>query len=288
MLIHLSATRMNPLNVVFWNAVCANCIFVVAVCIERPRTTGSIKEILILISSGFFGGCGSITFSIAVMITREPGDAVALYFTLPISVIILEVFFHQGKVKMAYVIFAFLSFAGVIFVVKPSFLFHNRTNDNATNTLGAVLSLSSSFLMVAQFIAVSKLKIFATNFSLVVFLTNSFVLSISFMLCVYLRVFKVPDSVEKVMFILFTGCLYVSLYSLVYLAVTNERPVVVSVIMTSEVAFTFIAQSVALSLTTTWNSVVGGILISLSCLGVSLAKQADEENPENEDLLQEN
>ncbi|KAJ8043600.1 hypothetical protein HOLleu_10773 [Holothuria leucospilota] len=286
-LLHIAATRMNPLDVVLWNAVCVNCICVVAVCIKKPKTTGNMKEILLLTLSGFFGGCSTVSFATAVMVTTEPGDVVSLYFTLPISVIILGFFFDEARLKIVYVIFAFLSLAGVVFVVKPNFLFHSGTDGNAISTLGVILSLCSSFLMAAHFITVRRLKIFATDFTLVVFLTNTFVLLISVMLCVYFRVFKFPDSVGKVLLILSMGSLYGSVYALMYLALTNEEPVVVSVIMTSEVALTYIGQYGMLNLTVTWCSVVGGILITLSCLGVAVTKQ-NEEDPENKDLLQEN
>lgn len=89
---------------------------------------------------------------------------------------------------------------------------------------------------------------------------------------------------EKVIFILYTGILYASTYSLIFLAVANERPVVVSVIMALEVVFTIIVQYIMLNLPVTWYSVLGGILITLSCLGIALTKQDD---PEDNDLFLE-
>lgn len=244
---------------------------------NRVQFKMELTEAPLILLCGLFGATGTLTFSTSVIISTQPGDAVALYFTFPASVAILNTVLQQRLSQFCTFVFICIShLAGVVYVSQPSFIFDRQNEaflDNSNvGRCGIILVLSSSLTIGLQFTLQNYKCIHQTTHHLLRHYSFGFMLILSTLLCLYIDTISLylPASFLLYFPSILTGILYFLCYWFTRLAVFSKSPVIVSTTMTLEVATTYFVQ--LLFLIFHLKVTVGGALITVSCVRVALWK----------------
>ncbi|KAJ8034976.1 Solute carrier family 35 member G1 [Holothuria leucospilota] len=288
-LIYYVGQRHHPVNILLMNfSVCL--IFNIGILMAvRPKIPRTFQEILLLTLSGFLSGSGSVVLMTSIIIT-EPGNAVSLYFTLPLFVIVLSAIIHKAKPNIWTLAVAMISVVGVIFIAKPSFLFSQPSLDKTMSNLGVLLALVAAFCHGLHVLIVQSLQERNTHNFYIVLSSSAQGLVESLLLCIYFDRVSFKCSSEIALKVVLSGVFQFGGFSLLAFAIKIERPVIVTIVMTTEVVFTFLAQYVYLDLPISWQSIVGGILIGTSCIAIKLIENCQERSQSDESaepLMQE-
>ncbi|KAJ8035496.1 hypothetical protein HOLleu_22745 [Holothuria leucospilota] len=251
----------------------------VCVLMTRPVTPNGTQYGIFIVVCGILTGCGSVSFVQGVILSNQ-ADAVSLYFSLPIIVIILEAFIKCKRVKILHLSFTTCSFVGVAVVSQP---FTTLKEQSYLNILGMILGLAAGIFHACGFMIVQKLKEVTVHPLILCLATSSTMFAVSLSLGTFLQRLAIPRSFDEILILSAVGFLHFTANAFAFLAVGIERPYVVSVIMTFEVIFTFIAQWIFLNVTPSWYSATGGFLISAVCIGVALSKDEETSSDDREE-----
>ena len=105
---------------------------------------------LSVIGRGIFGGAGGVCYTISISMLSV-GDAISLYSTFPVYTAFIAYFVLNEKLNWKHFVALILCMIGAIFITKPSYIFHNKhNNDIHTSTkeelIGGLIALLGAFL----------------------------------------------------------------------------------------------------------------------------------------------
>lgn len=277
-LYHITGKSNPPLKVTLWSGMFIMISSIVVLAVIRPSITTTVKDIPFIILVGFFGSSGTILEVIAIII-GYPGDAIALYFTLPVVLVIFEAFINRKIPRCAPFCFAVLTVVGEAFVAKPQFLFP-QSDSTSMNGTAVSFALVGAILFGVFFLGVGKLQNLNTHPLLIVAFYSGLLVVLSSILCLYFDTLTLPNqSLTTILFIL-TGMNSFLAYWLISLALKIEKPSYVSVFLTSEVALTYFLQYAVLKVPLSWLSLAGGVIITAGCVGIALTKDTQDDSDE--------
>lgn len=276
----------DSIHFLLWDSICLLCLSVMIVIIKRPTLPTSIKEVALLLATGFLQGAGSFVLVWALTISR-PADVVSLFFTLPTFVLILNFVIYR-QIQVLSILYAVISFTGVIFIVQPSFLFHEVDNKFAISDIAIGLAIASACFYAGCAICSEKLQgEFKTSSILVVVSTTCHLFLFAFILSLVYERLVLPGSKELVLLVICNGCTIYLATLFFFVAISFEKPFIVTIILTSQVFFTFISQHFILGVETDVFSCFGGTLIVIACTGIALTTRKqrtdNEEDHTNDD-----
>ncbi|KAJ8023506.1 hypothetical protein HOLleu_35968 [Holothuria leucospilota] len=238
---------------------------------------------------GAFNSITQICVCISIF-TIGPGNAIAIFFTMPIFSNVFNVVFFGGSFKLKNLFFAILSFIGVILVSKSSITTEKEEgvtffeNNVLSKLIGFFMGLTGAIAFSGSLAVGQKLSELGTH-SLITILSYSWQYSLySVILCTCFNGWKFPENSVTSVALTATGLFTLFGMALHYLAVSFESPVTVSVILTLHVVFTYTGQYIFFIFPFHWTIAVGVLMIMSSCIGITLTQDRnnlsdkDEEN----------
>lgn len=191
-----------------------------------------------LIMRGLVGSVAGLCFYLAIKYT-SPGMATSISFLDVVLLPFLSRIFLKESLTPLDLVFASVSFTGVILIAKPPFLFSSSKYDS-DNFIGVILAVVGALLACFSCIILRKI---GTAVSPLV-PTFYFALVGSLLYCVLLLItggFVFPCLSQVGLMCLLSLC---GLFGMVFLtlALHTERPSTVAVINTLQIVFVFLAQ----------------------------------------------
>ncbi|XP_071843077.1 solute carrier family 35 member G1-like [Apostichopus japonicus] len=277
--------HMPAIEIPLWNAVGITLLSLIAIPITRPALPRTLSEIAHVLIGGFLVGTGSMLLLLAIVLA-SPGDAITLYFTMPVFTTLLGALFFKEVPSCLQVVLVVLAVLGVTLVSGPTFLFSDTTEkETEKNYLyGLMLAIASAVVTSSGLVAYRQLsKKHETLPYLPILLQGISGLTISAILCGLYVQFTLPKTVLDTVVITSNGFLSFCSGMAIYFALKLANASYVTIAMTSEVLLAFIAQYLFFNLLPTWNSVIGAIVITITCIGLTLIHQCDSTTQENQD-----
>ena len=284
--ISYTSRTFNQFQIVLWLWVAIFNLSAVAMIFNRPQLSQSTYvEIFLIAIDGLFVALGSVSFHFAVILIN-PGNATNVFYTLPVIVLVLETISNRQLPRCLHCVLTLTTAVGVVFVVKPTFIFGHSEDGEDINLTGVVLSLLSS-VFYAFYVKTTETLAQYQNHSplLVLFMSSVFSIIICLSLCMFGHAPIVPDSwktfatFSAIGLSVFIGQFFLTLAS------ATEKPIVVSILLSTEVLFTFLFQCTILRIPLSWPSCVGGVIIVISCIGIAVSNHRDisDERPQQEE-----
>lgn len=279
MLLYAVAKITNPALVFVYSSVSAFIVCVVLAALVRP-SFGFIFvpfHLALVILQGAFNSITQICVCISIF-TIGPGNAIAIFFTMPIFSNVFNVMFFGGSFKLKNLFFAILSFIGVIFVSKSSIINEKEEgikvfeNDVLSKLIGFAMGIIGAISFSGSLAVGQKLAELGTH-SLITILSYSWQYSIySVSLCTCFNGWNFPENPVTSVALTATGLFTLFGMAMQYLAVSFESPVTVSVILTLHVVFTYTGQYIFFVFPFHWTIAVGVPMIISSCIGMTLTQ----------------
>lgn len=176
-------------------------------------------------------------------------------------------------------VFACTSFIGVVFIVRPSFLFKSTTAETSEENvyLGSGMAIVTAFALALLYTAIRKqsqlnIHIFITMFTgaIVTFSTTT-------VLCSILGHWQIP-SINEWMYAAISGCCYFAAQMLLYVALSLEKATVINIILTFEIVIIYLLHFLLFHAASHWSAYVGASLIMGSCFGIIFMKGSNTIN----------
>lgn len=287
MLVYKAGQKLPAVEVPFWNNVILSCLSVLVLLVFRPGPPSTMSEVLNVIIAGSLCGFGASLLLLAI-IFDSPGDAIALYFTMPTFAIFLGYLLYNEKPRVSHMILSFLAVSGVLLVSGPTFLFVPSSLTKSQTFYGIAMSLTSAILTSAGFVLVRRLsEIYHTNPFFITLTASAAGCMVSFALCVYFRSFTIPTTTVTAMTLFGNGFFSFGAYVTTFLALRYEKASYVTIAMTSEVLLSFLAQFLLFKIVPTHYSLSGAVMITVACVGLAFVddEQHEEEEEERAELL---
>ncbi|XP_071842559.1 solute carrier family 35 member G1-like isoform X2 [Apostichopus japonicus] len=242
--------------------------FLVAV-ITKQQIPNTKLQYFSLLMSGLFLAVG-LPLALESLKHMEVGDSITIIYTMPIFAGIFSWIILKEPLRVIDFFFGLLSFAGVILVARPPFIFRG-TDDSADGEnplLGALYALASAVSFALLVVAARKQSFLGLH-PIIILLFNSIVVLVSnAIVCTILHQWQMPAG-EAWGYVLGLGFCDFFAQTLIYMAVVVEVAMYVSIISTSEVIMTFVWQFAIFSIAPHWMSAIGAVLIIAACVGMA-------------------
>lgn len=213
----------------------------------------------------------SFSFSLAYL---EVADSVSILYSSLIFVGLISWIILKEKLFLFDFIFALFSFAGVIFISRPHFIFRNinETSDDQNDLfIGVGFALASSFSVAMSFTIVRKHSHLGIHTFMSVFCSAVVGTITNALICTAMKRWQVPTKKEW-LYATAAGFCYISAQGSLFVSLSMETATLVNIIMAAEILFTFLWQFWFLGLAPSWTSYVGALLIIFACVGITLKK----------------
>ena len=185
--------------------------------------------------------------------------------------------FLKEKFNFLNIVAIFICFLGIIFLIQPSFIFgkSNKSDEKEVSILKfylGILGLMITAILISSILVYTRVVMAKIHIA-----TISIWYSVGLILVSAFGIF-IPQANE--LYFEWKGILLLILFSVLaflahtffYLAAKYEKPSICAVIMYSQVFFTYIAEIVFFGLELGIYDVVGGLLIAITTIAVSLQK----------------
>ncbi|XP_071841836.1 solute carrier family 35 member G1-like isoform X1 [Apostichopus japonicus] len=267
-----SSLYLTATEIPMWVALSVFCLTVVCILIKRPVFPSTIAEVMLIISSGIFCGGGGVCLLLAVVFVG-PGDAIAIYYTMPVICTILGITCFGEPMNVKKIILLCLAVVGASFISGPTFLFGIPLSYNSMYAIGLVLALLASIGYGTSFTLI--------HYTSAKYETDPFIFSLAtaasascFSTITYL-VFQEPSFPSEIYGLLvLASCSCFSFLAGLSLAfaLSVESASFVAIVSTTEMLFTYLAQFIVFDLKPTWLSASGAVMVFVSCVGLNFLK----------------
>lgn len=240
---------------------------------------GGVKDILgprrirmFLILRGLSGSISGLCFYLAVKHT-SPGMATSISFLDVVLTPFMGRIFLKESLTPLDLVFASVSFTGVILIARPPFLFPSSEN-SSENLIGIIYAVVGA--LIASFSYIFLRKIGTSVSPLVPTFYFAFVGSmLYFVLLLITGDFEFPCLHQVGLLCLLSMC---GLFGVVFLtlALHTERPSTVAVINTLQIVFVFVAQVLILDDIPSTLSIIGSSMIFSMSMCIGLRKIINE------------
>ncbi|XP_071843597.1 solute carrier family 35 member G1-like isoform X4 [Apostichopus japonicus] len=237
--------------------------------ISRPKTNEQYAWLLI---AGLAMSAYLTLFSLALR-NLDVGDTVTItYLSL-----ILVGFVSWALLKEPFGLFdmlcAVVALTGVIFIVRPPFIFGNFStiNEHHNSMVGIAFAVAASIVISLIVTALRKHALLGIHAFQSLFTSGVIILVVSAVMCSCTGQWHRASCVSLIHplgagFAYFLGQLFL------YYALQYERATLVNIFLTLEIVFAYAWQLLFLQGTVWWTSYVGATLVILSCVGMKVTR----------------
>lgn len=300
LLVYDSGQVYHPLMVVFWNSVVLSllgicCILITKSSVSQPNFE---NKIMLLTITGMLKGCGDIALTCA-NIFSTPGNAIAILYTMPILTIIFSIAFLGDKCHVRDIVLALFAVTGVFFIAESKFISRLFSSSDAKTVseesisgnyhhlLGILLALGSSAMNAAALVFGRYVGEYDVSPLFILLLIGLLENGFTIILCSLLDLWTFPVSLYsllKVVSIGFSG--FVGLLAM-FFAVANERPTLVSIVLSFQVVFIFVGQYFLFGVGASWVNAIGVTFLVSACVGASMTAGNDTSQWRSADNVKE-
>ncbi|GAB9468467.1 Drug/metabolite transporter [Globisporangium polare] len=263
---------MTSMEAVFWRSSIAGSLNYCVILINGQSVTLAPEDRLTMLYRVIAGFC-SIAFQFYAISQMVLADASVIIFTSPVITFFLGACMLHERIDSVSLLCALVSFAGLVCVVRPSFLFGS---DHATaGTDGSILAVTSGILgAVGQafvYVLVRRLKHVNVSVILHYFMAFSTLMSLLYM-DVFERQFVIPDTLGVWCGVIGSGVFTGIGQMLLTKGFQLEKAGIASVMRYLDVVCVFIWDAVLLGEHINHWSVVGAIIICACAIVIALQK----------------
>ncbi|UXI23040.1 DNA ligase 1 [Sarcoptes scabiei] len=251
--------------------------FFASILIYRQEFFGHTNHRIDLLCRVIFGTISQSTIYVAYRLIPL-SDASSIHFASPVFVTVFAYFVLKEPLTRLQIMTGTFTMIGVFIITKPEFLFGTESNAVHEQRLeGTILSVIASMSAASAMISLRKLK---TTPASVVVMWYSF----SLILCcsIYLsftRQWTMPDTVETWLWMLAIGLCGILNQYFITLAFQYEKAGPISLILTLNIALSFLWEISVLNETVELTSIIGASLIC-SCVTVLALVRWYKDSPE--------
>ncbi|XP_071844037.1 solute carrier family 35 member G1-like [Apostichopus japonicus] len=230
----------------------------------------------------FLGGCAvssylsTFSFSLSYL---EVADSVTILYASLIFVGVVSWIILKEKLLIIDFIFALISFAGVIFISRPHFIFGNKkddtTEDQTKLLIGVGFALAAAFSVSMSFTIFRKHSQLGIQTFMSVFCSAVVGTITNALICTALGRWQSP-SLQEWLLATAAGFCYISAQGSLFISLSMETATFVNIVMTIEIVFAFIWQFWFLSVSPSWTSYVGATLVIIACVGITIKKKTSD------------
>ncbi|XP_071824050.1 solute carrier family 35 member G1-like [Apostichopus japonicus] len=232
------------------------------------------QYLFLFVSAGFYAA--GIT-CLALAISKIPvGDAVAILNCMPIFGGIFGWILLKQSLRLLDLLFTILCIAGVVLIARPSFIFPASSQNDEFDSYGLLFAIGAACFIGFAITAGRKLQEMGIHVLCILFANALLTFLLNAIICSILGVWSAPSPSYYWAISLAPGVFDFFAQICVFLAVKMERAVMVTIILTSEIVFTFIMQIFIIKIIPHWYSAIGSFCILLSCIGMSIRKEGEE------------
>ncbi|PIK48534.1 putative solute carrier family 35 member G1 [Apostichopus japonicus] len=274
--LELSTPQVHPHLVLalYPNVIMA--LSLICIIVTRAKVLYNRKQYLFLVVSGGAYATGA-TF-VTLSISRIPvGDAVAILNCMPIFGGIFGWILLRQSLRLLDLVFTILCIAGVVLIARPSFIFPASVENDEVDAIGVLLAIGAACFIGFSITAGRKLQEMRINALCILFVNAFFIFFINAIICTVMDVWSAPSPSYYWGLSLAPGLFSFLAQMCVLFAVKMERAVMVTIILTLGIVFTFIMQIFIIKIIPHWYSAIGSFCILLSCIGMSVRKVNEEE-----------
>lgn len=294
MLLYSTSEVTHPALIFVFNSVIAfliSAFFFFAVLKPRLNFLSSGVHFVLVLLHGMLSCITQITITIAIVILG-PGNAVAIFFTMPIFATLFDVLCVGQRCMKINFMFTILSFVGVVLVSRPSFVTGEEEDEYLqrrffVKVVGVVCGIIGAMAFSGALFAGRKLAELETDTIVTVLSYSSQYSVVSITLCTVLNAWRIPRQTETIIALSATGLISLCGMALHYLAVSFESPVTVSVILTLHVVFAYAGQYIFFTFPFHWTIGIGSALIMVSCVGVTMSRHREQVAAQDEEKEEE-
>jgi len=216
--------------------------------------------------SGFFGSGLTLTG----LFYTPLSEAIVLQMTASVITALLAICFCKEKYDFTLFLTTVFSFAGVVLISKPEFIFGAHQDDYQFpfRTLGIMLTLLGSAAMAVSQILIKKLGSVSDAYSTAMYLGIVFVVMAPIFQTI--QGIKFPNMTDM-MWMLLIGIVRYFMHVLLNKAFAFEDAGKVALMAYSQVPFAYLIDLVIVGVAVNWYSVMGAISV-FSCVFVMLYK----------------
>jgi drug/metabolite transporter (DMT)-like permease len=250
---------------------------------------GPSDQLKLLLARSFFG-IFAVVFTNFSLKYIEPSNSIVLSHTNIIITAIMSRMFLREKLGVQHLIAILMSLTGIVFILKPSFLFHeqmpkelsNEAISNDYRLIGTVFAIAGAFGSGAIHIIIKKLCINNVHFGVTTLYGTFMGLPISIltsMILVALGVdhknfmYELQYLPYDILFGLIGGSLAVLAHVLFNISLKYEDATDVAIVRTCDVFFSFILQFLILNINFDLISIIGAAFIIIGTLAILVFKK---------------
>ncbi|PIK32970.1 putative solute carrier family 35 member G1 [Apostichopus japonicus] len=242
----------------------------------RVKVLYNRKQYLVLVvSAGVYATGGTF---LTLSISKIPvGDAVAIFNCMPIFGGVFGWILLKQSLRLLDLFFTILCISGVVLIARPSFIFPASVQNDEIDSIGVLFAIGAACFIGFGFTIGRKLQDMGINVLCIVFANAFFLFLINAVICTVMDIWSAPSPSYYWAISLAPGIFSFLAQMAVLLAVKTERAVMVTIMLTLGIVFTFIMQIFIIKIIPHWYSAIGSFCILLSCIGMSTRKVNEEE-----------
>ena len=172
-------------------------------------------------------------------------------------------------------IFSFLTVGGVFLIAQPPFLFASVESAQTTSEetlLGSIISLFCAFLSALILITLRKLNTYGIPSLATLFVFSNVSICFSALLTSALRQWTLPGCGLDRIALIGNGLLTFISQIATHLALKTERPSRVSILLSTDILFSFVLEFLFFGIVPNYLTGIGAIVILCSSMGVTINK----------------
>ncbi|KAJ8041057.1 Solute carrier family 35 member G1 [Holothuria leucospilota] len=226
---------------------------------------------------------GALTLINAAIAFIPVGDAISILRSMPVFAGLFGWILVGQRMKIIDCILAICCIVGVALIARPSFIFHTPGADHESEVktiLGVALALGSAIAFALSFVIGRKLSDKNVHSFVIISVNALFTVLLNSGLVTILQQWSHIDDFCPVGISLLGGSLHAVGQILVFIALSKERAVVVTVILASEIIYVYTLQILIVQLIPHWLSGVGALIILFACVGMAISEA--QQNKEGE------
>ncbi|PIK47220.1 putative solute carrier family 35 member G1 [Apostichopus japonicus] len=207
----------------------------------------------------------------------DVGASIAIIYTMPIFTGIFAWIILKEPMKLIHLLFVAVSFAGVLLIAQPEFIFGSNEEENPDNNalLGTIFALVSA-VAFALLVVISRKQAGAGMNMFVLMFYNAIVTAVvNSLTCTGLQAWAMPSLVNWLELFGFAFLDFWAQITLI-MALILEAAILVSITTTIEVLFAFIWQITIFRVYPDWKTGVGAVLIVSTCVGIAFTSSESE------------
>lgn len=238
----------------------------------QARNIGKVKEAWVYLLLCGITNCTGLTFINASINLMPVGDAITILRCMPIFAGVFGWIWLNQKLGILDLLFTLCCIVGVTLIARPSFMFPNEDGLQTPSLVGVTLALGSAVMFALSFVLGVKLSDNEVHPFITISVNAVCTVVLNGTLVLIFSCWTTLDSGYHIVAMVVGGICQAIGQILVFIALSKERTVVVTVILAFEIVIIYVLQIVIIRIIPHWLSGVAALLILFSCVGITISK----------------